>query len=230
MMNQAGFRTFLKRAGKREHVIDGLVNQVRAFEKSLGRADLHDATAQNIRDYAMSLSQSDAKKAMRGVALYFRFMGNVSLAKLSSGIREGEIATTRKEFKLGDFRGVNPDHIDKLAAIGIITVKDMLAAGSTPDARSQLVRRSRIPQKAILELVKLSDISRLGALKSVRARLYYDAGLDTPEKFAAWEPEKLRLMLVKFVASSGFDGIAPLPKEVHNAVMKARQLPKIVQY
>jgi hypothetical protein len=78
----------------------------------------------------------------------------------------------------------------------------------------------------MLELVKLSDLSRLGGLKSVRARLfYYDAGVDTVEKIAQWEPEELRAMLSEFVGESGFDGIAPLPKEVHNAVDKARSLP-----
>jgi hypothetical protein len=80
----------------------------------------------------------------------------------------------------------------------------------------------------MLELVKLSDLSRLGGLKSVRARLYYDAGVDTVEKIAQWEPEELQAMLSEFVGQSGFGGIAPLPKEVHNAVDKARSLSKIV--
>jgi hypothetical protein len=79
-------------------------------------------------------------------------------------------------------------------------------------------------------LVKLSDLSRLGAIKSVRARLYYEAGLDTPEKFTEWEPQALRQMLVAFVEETGFEGIAPLPKEVQNAIATARQLGKIVRY
>jgi hypothetical protein len=74
-------------------------------------------------------------------------------------------------------------------------------------------------------------ISRVrAAVKSVRARLYYDAGLDTPDKFTQWEPEALRQMLVEFVERTGFEGIAPLPKELRNAITKARQLPEAVQY
>jgi hypothetical protein len=36
--------------------------------------------------------------------------------------------------------------------------------------------------------------------------------------------------LVGFVERTGFDGIAPLPKEVRNAIVKARQLPAVVEY
>ena len=79
-------------------------------------------------------------------------------------------------------------------------------------------------------MVKLSDLSRLGAVNSVRARLYYDAGLDTPARFTPWVPEALRLMLLEFVERTGFDGIAPLPKELRNAIATARQLPDAVQY
>jgi hypothetical protein len=67
-------------------------------------------------------------------------------------------------------------------------------------------------------------------VKSVRARLYYDAGVDTVEKMAEWDPEELREMLIAFVEQTGFDGVAPLPKEARNTVETARKLPKIVEY
>jgi hypothetical protein len=37
-------------------------------------------------------------------------------------------------------------------------------------------------------------------------------------------------MLVEFVERGGFGGIAPLPKEVRNAIATAKQLPRIVEY
>jgi hypothetical protein len=122
------------------------------------------------------------------------------------------------------------EEVAKLEAIGVGTVEHMLAAGKTPEARLRLAEETGISTEIILELVKLSDLSRLGAVKSVRARLYYDAGLDTPAKFTQREPEALRQMLVKFVERTGFDGIAPLPKELRNAVAVAQQLPEVVQY
>ncbi len=105
----------------------------------------------------------------------------------------------------------------------------MVDAGRTPRLRQALAEQTGLPMEVILEYVTLSDLARLGAVRSVRARLYYDAGL-TPETIATWEPEELHAMLVEFVNRTGFDGIAPLPKEVRNLVADARSLPKIVQY
>jgi hypothetical protein len=71
---------------------------------------------------------------------------------------------------------------------------------------------------SITELVKLSDLARIPGLKKVRARLYYNAGLDTVEKIAHWNPEEMRRMLCQFIKRTGFKGIAPLPKESASTV------------
>jgi hypothetical protein len=106
----------------------------------------------------------------------------------------------------------------------------MLVAGKTPQSRKVLSETTGVPLESILELVKLSDLTRLGCVKSVRARLYYEAGLDTPEKFIQWEPEALRIMLIDFVTRTGFPGIAPLPKEIQNTIAAAKQLPVMIEY
>jgi hypothetical protein len=67
-------------------------------------------------------------------------------------------------------------------------------------------------------------------VKSVRARLYYEAGVDTIDKFAAWETEDRLKYLKDWVEQTGFDGIAPLRKELANGVAKARTLERIVVY
>jgi hypothetical protein len=232
-MDEAGFRTSLKRMGKKPHVIEELVACVREYEAYLkGTRDvgLAEAGEKDVRAYVASLPGTEVKQRMRGVALYYRHTGNEALARLAAGIREEGIAKTRQAFKLRDFRGVNPQDVARLEALGIVTVEDMLTAGRTPQDRQQLAHRSGVSPEAVLEMVKLSDLSRLGAIKAVRARLYYDAGLDTPDKFAHWEPEALREMLVQWVERTGFDGVAPLPKELRNAVEKARTLPRIVEY
>ena len=232
-MDEKGFRQFLKRAGKKEHVVEELVSQVRAFEAYLAgkqQARVEDVGGQGIQDYVETLPQGQVRGRMRGLALYYESVGNVPLARLAGDIREQEIAKTRRAFKLREFRGVSLEEVTKLEASGIVTVEHMLAAGRTPAARQQLAEQTGVSPHSILELVKLADLSRLGAIKSVRARLYYDAGLDTPVKFIQWEPEALRQMLVEFVKRTGFDGIAPLPKELRNAITHARQLPDAVQY
>ena len=120
--------------------------------------------------------------------------------------------------------------MQKLAAVGIENVEQMLEAGRTRSGRRELSAQTGIPHDAILEFVKLSDLARIGGVKNIRARLYHDAGVDTVEKMAQGDAEELRAMLIEFVERTGFDGIAPLPKEARHAVADAKALPKIVEY
>ena len=106
----------------------------------------------------------------------------------------------------------------------------MLAAGSTKEDRLILAERTGIPQVRILEFVKLSDLARIPGVKGIRARLYFEAGIDTLEKIAALEPEELRTQVFGYVSRSGFDGVPTLPAEAIYTVEKARALPKIVEY
>lgn len=141
-----------------------------------------------------------------------------------------EIVSKQAPLKLKEFRGVSLDYINKLEAIGIRNVKEMIVAERTHNGRQELAARSGVPVDTILELVKLSDLARIQGVKGIRARLYHDAGVDTIEKLAEWKPEELITMLDKFVKKTRFNGIAPLPKEAKNTVEMAKRLPRIVEY
>jgi hypothetical protein len=45
-----------------------------------------------------------------------------------------------------------------------------------------------------------------------------------------WDPEELRGMLIEFIETTGFEGVAPLPKEVRSTVATTTYLPRIVEY
>jgi hypothetical protein len=172
--------------------------------------------------------KTSAKTHLWALIYYFDFTSNEELRDLASKLRQERIK--RKAFLLKDFRGVDQGHAEKLASMGIVDVVQMIEAGSTPAQRESLSEQTGVPLEAVLEFVKLSDLARISGLKNIRARLYYDAGVDTIEKLAQWDAEDLRVMLIEFVERTGFDGIAPLPKEAKNAVTTARNLPKVVEY
>ncbi len=237
-MNEAerqSFENHLKRSGKKPHVIEGLVRQVSQFEQFLQTRNkgLDTAIEQDILDFAAELEADrpgSSGKRVRGLALYFRWNGNAALAETASGVREGAIARKRNIFKLSDFRGVDPEYIARLKSAGINNIEDMLTTGKTTLARQELADRTGVPMNIILELVMFSDLARLNGVKAIRARLYYDAGVDSVEKLAGFEPEELLRLTAEFVERTGFDGIAPLPKEVLHTIEAARKLPKLVQY
>lgn len=135
----------------------------------------------------------------------------------------------RNPFRLREFRSVSPEVIAAIEVQHIKNTDQMLTRGCTREQRASLARATGISEEAILELVKLSDLARLPGVKGIRARLYYDAGVDSVEKLADWEPEALRLMVTNYVEQTSFNGTPPLPKEVSSTVANAKKLPKIVE-
>jgi hypothetical protein len=232
-MREQDFTRYLKQFGKKPHVIDGLIRQVERFESFLATRgkEIDAAGPQDIQDYVAYLesqASGSARVNVRGIGLYFKFLGQPTLAAAAFEVREQAINKTRQSFKLAEFRGIDLDHISCLKGVGIQNVEQMLAAGSSPQLRQQLAEQTGVPVAAILELVKLSDLSRLSGVKAIRARLYYDAGADTVEKIASFDPDQLLSLTMEFVQRTHFDGIAPLPKEVRSTIETARKLPKIV--
>jgi hypothetical protein len=233
-MDKEAFRHYLKKRGKKDHVIDGLVRHVKQFEDNLARQHgkgLADADIPDLQEYAAALNAEQpgqAKKDMRALALYYHCTGNAPLSAGATEIREKGIAGARQAFKLRDFKGVDPDDLIKLAAAGIQDSKQMLAKGRTPEQRRSLAQQTGVSEAAILELVKLSDLSRLPGVKGIRARLYYDAGVDTVAKMASWEPEALYQKMLNYVNHYEFDGLAPLPKEVSSTIASARKLADVI--
>ncbi len=133
-------------------------------------------------------------------------------------------------FKLRDFQGVDLEQVSRLEALGVKNTQQMLEAGRTPQLREELAKRAGIQMQIVLELVKLSDLARLPGVKGTRARLYYDAGVDTVEKLASYEPQELLQVTSEFVVKKGFLGIAPLPKEVSSTIENACHLPRVVEW
>ena len=234
-MDEAGFEKFLRRGGRSPQAAARCIRHVQEFERYLdsqrsGKA-LLEADAADLEQFVSWIERepkASAKTQLWALGYHFEYTANEELRSVASALRAER--TKKTPFTLGKFRGVDPTVVDKLASAGIRNVAQMREAGRTHSNRQALAARTGVPIEAILELVKLSDLARIQGLKAIRARLYYDAGVDTLQELAGWEPDKLREMLVDFVERTGFDGIAPLPKEAASAVATARRLPQIVEY
>lgn len=234
-MDEEEFRKFLRRGGRSQSAIKRCISYVREFERylreHLGGKELDDATPEDLKDFAEWIEKKpkmSTKTHLWALRYYYEYASNQMLYNAARDLRQRRIK--RVPFALKGFRGTDPEYLEKLAAVGIRNVEQMLEAGRTRNGRQQLSAMTSVPIDAIVELVKLSDLARIPGVKGIRARLYYDAGVDSIEKMAEWDPEALRAMLIKFVERTGFDGIAPLPKEAEFTVEKAKKFPKIVEY
>jgi len=232
-MDEGGFASFLKRGGRKPEVTErvmGIVRQYESFLQSESGKELETSTPEEL-DSFVSLVECEPKKSAKthlwAIRYYYQFTANAEMEAYTASLREERI--TRKPFNLRDFRGVDPEHVAALQELGIRTTEQMLVAGRTPSERAALAEKSAVPVEAILEFVKLSDLARIPGIKSIRARLYYDAGVDSIEKMAGYTPEQLLAVTCEFVERTGFDGIPPLPAEVRSGIGKARRLPKIIE-
>jgi Domain of unknown function (DUF4332) len=235
MQDVEGFRKYLRRNGKKNHVVDDLIKRYIFFEGFLlekRKSRISNANKEDILAFLEEIKdqKTDVNNYLRAISLYYRFASRSELSTLASNLRGQRISSARKSFALKDFRGVSKKHIVALAKKGITNADQMLEIGKTPASRQELSEKTGVPTEAILELVKLSDLSRIEGVKSIRARLYYDAGVDTLEKMAKWNLEELRAHMIEFVEKTGFKGIPPLPKEVKFTIETAKKLSKLVEY
>ena len=233
-MDEEAFRKYLKRRGKKPAVVDRNVGVLKNFVSYLleQRAkSLDDVTTDDIDAFVVGIERKrqSAKGYLYALMNYFHFLGKKGLLHHARTLRRDRTRETRRIFPIKEFLNINQDHVRKLAAIGIRNVEQMLAKGKTKKQREQLSRQLGIPEGAVLELVKLSDITRLGYVKKKLSRLYYDAGLDSPAKIAEFEPKQLHEFFVKFVDESGWDGMVPNPTDLVNNIKSARKLTKIVE-
>jgi predicted flap endonuclease-1-like 5' DNA nuclease len=232
-MDEVGFRRFLKRGGRSASAVDRVIKIVTEYEAYLIGIDknMDRAAPADLESYVAWIendSKNRAKKDLWAIRYYYQYTCAEQMEKRARELRQARIK--REPFKLHEFRGVNQASVKKLEAAGIKDVEQMLAAGKTPQSRQALAEKTGVPLEDILVFVKLSDLARIPGLKSIRARLYYESGIDTVEKLAAWNHDELHAILGEYVDKSGFDGLAPLPKEVKHAVATARKLPQIVEY
>jgi len=234
-LDEEAFQKFLKQGGRSPSAAKRVIAQVFTYEqylrKECDRKELDRASAEDLETFVSHVEaekKGAAKKYLHSIRYYYEYTSNNEMCNLAASLRRQRIKQT--PFPLKDFLKINPAHIEKLKAIGIRNAEQMLNAGKTPRNRQGLTEKTGIPAQVILELVRLSDLTRIFGVKSIRARLYYDAGVDTVEKMATWNPDKLRTMLIDFVQKTGFNGIAPLPKEAEFTVKEAKKLPRIVEY
>lgn len=233
MKNESEFRRHLKQKGKKSTVIDGLVKEVSHFDDWLliyKNKTLETAETNDLISYAEHLNNREIKIYMRALALFFRWLEKDELKELAHSLREVETSKTRRVFNLLEFQGVNHEEVAKLEALGIRNVEEMLSAGRTPQMRNELAERCGMSHESVLELVKLADLTRLPGVKGIRARLYYDAGIDTVEAFSQWEPVELQKHMEKFVKETNFEGVAPFLKEIESSVTFAAQLQNFIEY
>ena len=234
-MDRDEFEMYLKKGGRSVSAINRCIHHVSIFEDFLRDSrqgtGINYAELEDLSEFiriADRDSKLNSKTLLWAIGYYYNYTGNFEMSNIARTMREERII--RKPFPLKDFRGVDIEDLEILARQGISNTDQMLQAGATEKDRRLLAEQTGIPEPNIVELVKLSDLARIPGVKGTRARLYYEAGIDSVAKIANLEPEDFHSQVVDYVNKSGFEGVPTLPAEAVYTVDKARKLPSVIDY
>ena len=153
-MDEEGFTRFLKRGGRSLSAVKRCVRHVRDFEAFLGdhRAGrpIEEAANTDIEAYVEWVEReppASAKTPLWALRYYFLYASMDDQRALASQLRQERIKRT--PFPLKNFVDVDPEQVERLAAIGNRSADDMLEAGRTPEGRRHLSEESGIPPEAV---------------------------------------------------------------------------------
>jgi hypothetical protein len=230
-MDEVEFRKYLRRKGKKPDVVDRNVLSIKRFIEFLG-TEITNATKQDVDSYVEDIEKKQKKSAKGALYVlmnYYKFTEDKDMLSYVAKKREERTSKSRRVFPLKDFYDVDKEVVGKLASIGIKNVEQMLEFGKTIKQRKELSKQLGISEEAILEFVELSDITRIGYVKSKLAKLYHSAGIDTPTKIAEYDASELHEFFKKYVKESGWDGMVPNPADLEGNIRSAKKLKEIVE-
>lgn len=135
-----------------------------------------------------------------------------------------------KPNRIKDFKTISKDTISKLESLGINNTLKLFDRVISPETRKKLAIDSGIDNKTLLELTKLTDLSRIRWVGTTFAGMLYDLGVDTVEKVIQSDPVDLHARLKQLnIEKNIFKGQIGL-NDVKILVNIANEVPLDIKY
>lgn len=109
-----------------------------------------------------------------------------------------------KPNKISDFADISVEAIEKLELIGIRNTRQLYNRIITSEARRELSKTTGLTNATILELTKLTDLSRIKWVGVTFARMLYDLGFDTAEIASKADPIELHRQINERNVAMGY--------------------------
>jgi DNA polymerase/3'-5' exonuclease PolX len=131
---------------------------------------------------------------------------------------------------LDKFPGVDPDALKKLQGIGIKTTLRLFKRVKTPQKREELANELGVGLEEILELTKLTDLSRVKWVGPVFARMFLDSGMDTVEKLSKAEATPFYEKLVEINQEKKYTKARFVESDLELCIEFTRKVPQVIEY
>ncbi len=126
-------------------------------------------------------------------------------------------------------RGISFDVRAKLKRHGVTYTHQLLAVAGAAQRRREFAAQSGIEEAALARLTCRADLARIKGVGAIFADMLELLGVDRVGLLARQDPVGLHDALFTLNSAERFARRAPTPEEVHDWVMQARQLPKLVR-
>ncbi|MFX0170338.1 MAG: DUF4332 domain-containing protein [Candidatus Hodarchaeota archaeon] len=171
-MKETNYINYLKKTGRKPHVIKRYQQFLEEFKKFLEeKQGIHyaqNAKAEDLKEFAKfyeTEKKRSARTALYALIHYYKSIPNEKMTLKAQELRKPR-KVKKSPFSLKQILGINPKYIEKLAKVGVKTTNQMIEAGKTRPQRMAIVKKVGVPYDIILELVKLSDLSRVGYVRT----------------------------------------------------------------
>jgi len=133
-------------------------------------------------------------------------------------------------YKIIDIQGIGPVYAEKLVAVGIETVDDLLAKGAEAKGRKALEEETGIRHDLILTWVNHADLFRVKGVGPQFAELLEASGVDTVKELRNRNAANLAAKLLEVNEEKHLCRRTPVEKEVAKFIELAKGLDVVVTY
>lgn len=176
----------------------------------------------NIKELVQVLKKKDRLSELQKVDCLSSDYLTILLRELKS--------TFPKPNKIVEFKGISKHTVDKLENIGIKNTEKLYDKVTTKTDRQKLADLTGINYADILELTKLTDLSRIKWVGVTYAQILYNLGVNTVEKVSKSDPIDLHARINQRIKEHNiFKGAIGL-NDVKILVETANGLPLEIEY
>ena len=133
-------------------------------------------------------------------------------------------------YKIIDIQGIGPVYAEKLIAVGIETVDDLLAKGADAKGRKALEEETGIRHDLILTWVNHADLFRVKGVGPQFAELLEASGVDTVKELRNRNAANLAAKMLEVNEEKHLCRRTPVEKEVAKYIELAKTLDVVVTY
>ncbi|MEN6290635.1 MAG: DUF4332 domain-containing protein [Methanobacterium sp.] len=135
-----------------------------------------------------------------------------------------------KPVNLEKFPGIEKDTLSKLNNMGIKNTAHLFKIIKTPDERVKLAAETKINPDEIVELTKLTDLSRVKWIGPVFAWMFLDSGTDTVEKLSKADAKTLYKKLIEINDKNGYTKSKFIESDVELCIKVSKMVPRAINY